>query len=121
MVDISGAWLGTYWQVGVPTRFESTLVQGGMTITGWILDCGVLGEAQVTGAVSGRSIQFTKTYLTVAQGAIAYTGTIAEDEMFMAGVWQIGPASGPWEARRTGDNLTVDQSVLAAKALGQGR
>lgn len=115
MADISGVWLGTYWQEGLPTRFESTLVQGGNTVTGRILDDGRLGEAQVAGEVMGRSVRFTKTYLTVAQGAIAYTGTITEDESFMAGVWYLGSASGPWEARRTGDNLTVAQSIQAAQ------
>ncbi len=30
MADVSGAWLGTYWQQGNPTRFEATLIQGGM-------------------------------------------------------------------------------------------
>ncbi|MGA1355681.1 MAG: hypothetical protein ACO35Q_03260 [Prochlorothrix sp.] len=49
MADLSGSWLGTYWQLGNPTRFEATLVQGGNSLTGNILDDGPLGEAQLTG------------------------------------------------------------------------
>ena len=47
MTDLSGAWLGTYWQQGQPVRFEMTLVQGGNTINGNILDNNYLGEASL--------------------------------------------------------------------------
>lgn len=107
MTDLSGTWLGTYWQEGLPTRFEATFVQSGNTLTGNILDDGFLGEAQVGGEVIGRSIQFTKRYLATLQAPIIiYTGTLSDNEDFMQGQWQIsGFDSGSWEAHRGGADL----------------
>lgn len=118
MTDISGAWLGTYWQRGDPTRFEATLVQGGNTLSGSILDDCNLGEAQVSGEVVGRSIQFVKQYLTSSPTPIRYVGTIAEDDRSMRGTWSIaGRESGEWEAHRTGDNLLAELQERQAKEL----
>ena len=106
MADISGAWLGTYWADGTQTRFEATLVQAGNSLSGRILDDGPLGEAQVNGDVAGRSISFSKQYVTTAPYPIYYTGTISETEDFMSGTWLIeGSGSGRWEAHRNSDNL----------------
>lgn len=66
MADVNGLWLGTYWQEGIPTRFEATLVQGGNTLSGRVLDDNYLGEAQIEGEVVGRTIHFTKRYLTTS-------------------------------------------------------
>lgn len=38
MANISGEWLGTYWQLGMPMRFELTLVQGSSALSGNVLD-----------------------------------------------------------------------------------
>lgn len=109
MADLSGTWLGTYWQSGVPTRFELTLVQGGNTLSGNILDDSPLGEASVIGEVVGRRVDFTKSYLTGSRHSISYTGAISEDEDSMGGKWQIDEyLSGTWEAHRSGDNLVAD-------------
>ncbi|MBD2773690.1 hypothetical protein [Iningainema tapete] len=109
MADVSGTWLGTYWQGDTPTRFEVTLIQSGNTLTGSILDDSYLGEAQLSGEVIGRRISFVKTYLTTSPAPITYVGTLSEDENFMQGQWQIKRSdSGAWEARRSGENLTVD-------------
>lgn len=106
MADLSGTWLGTYWQWGVPTRFEATLVQSGNAFQGNILDDSFLGEAKVSGEIVGRSIRFTKSYLTTSSDPIIYTGTLAESEDFMLGQWRIfGFDSGSWEARRSGEEL----------------
>jgi len=118
MADVSGAWLGTYWQQGQPTRFEATLVQGGDTISGNVLDDNFLGEAAVTGEVVGRAIQFTKRYLTGSSTLIYYVGQVAEDEQFMQGTWQIeGFDSGQWEARRSGENLVVELQSRQTQSL----
>lgn len=118
MADISGTWLGTYWQQGMPTRFEATFVQGGNTISGNVLDDNSLGEASVAGEVTGRSVRFTKRYVTGSPIPINYTGAIAEDEQSMQGTWQIhGYDSGPWEARRSGENLVADLQILQAQDL----
>lgn len=109
MADVSGTWLGTYWQHELPTRFEATLVQGGSPLTGYILDDGRLGEARVIGEVIGFRIQFTKRYLLTSLDPVHYTGTISEDETVMQGTWSIaGFDSGTWEAHRSGENLIAD-------------
>lgn len=109
MADLNGTWLGTYWQEGMPTRFEATLVQGSNALTGNILDDNYLGEATILGEVIGRKVSFTKRYLTGQQTPIYYTGTVSEDEDFIQGTWQIAAiASGPWEARRSDQNLMAD-------------
>ena len=56
MANISGSWLGTYWQQGNQTRFEVTFIQNGNAIYGNILDDGHLGEATIQGEVIGRHI-----------------------------------------------------------------
>ncbi len=126
--NISGTWLGTYWQDGQPTRFEVTFAQGGNALSGSILDDSYLGEAQLSGEVVGRSIQFVKRYLTSSSTPIVYTGTVAEDANAMTGTWQIGQTgrsllgrrqtfSGPWEAHRSNDDLMADLNVRLAQKV----
>ena len=118
MADITGAWLGTYWQKEKPTRFEATMVQSGNKISGSILDDGSLGEAHIAGEVVGRVIQFTKRYVTSSPIAINYTGEIAQDEQSMQGTWQIsGSDSGQWEAHRSGDNLLAQFQMRQTEQL----
>lgn len=118
MADLSGSWLGTYWQEENPTRFEATLLQTGNALTGNILDDNYLGEASISGEVIGRRVSFTKRYLARRQSSIYYTGTISEDEDFIQGQWEIGASAwGPWEARRSGQNLMADLQQRLAKEL----
>lgn len=114
MTDLSGTWLGTYWQNSEPTRFEASLVQGGGTLSGNILDDGALGEAIVAGDVTGRRVSFTKRYLSGVQDVVTYSGTVSEDGNSIQGNWVIEVSqgrrkreklSGNWEARRDGDSL----------------
>ncbi|NJO77880.1 MAG: hypothetical protein HC827_04690 [Cyanobacteria bacterium RM1_2_2] len=108
-MDITGAWLGTYWQNDQQTRFEATFSQGGNVLTGSILDDNYLGEAQISGEVVGRRIQFTKRYLTSSPTPIDYAGTLSEDANSMSGTWKIGRAfSGQWEAHRSNTDLMAD-------------
>lgn len=116
MADISGAWLGSYWQGETQTRFEATFVQAGNALTGRVLDDGPLGEAQLSGDVTGRSISFGKRYVTTAIHMIHYSGTISEDDTFMSGTWTIqGNGSGRWEARRNSDDLMAQLKTRMAK------
>ena len=118
MADLSGTWLGTYWQEGIPTRFEASLIQSGNALSGSILDDNYLGESQIAGQVVGRSIRFLKRYLTTSPEPVHYTGTLSEDEDFIQGEWALGWFdSGPWEARRSGDNLMAE---LSARLRGVG-
>ena len=118
MANLSGTWLGTYWQAGTPTRFEATLIQSGNTLSGRILDDDYLGEAQLTGEVIGRRISFIKRYFTTSLAAINYVGTLSEDENYMQGHWNIAPwDSGPWEARRSGEALIADLQTRLTKQV----
>jgi hypothetical protein len=118
MADLSGTWLGTYWQWEVPTRFEVTLLQSGNTLTGNILDDGNLGEATLAGEVVGRRITFVKRYVSGSHHSVSYTGTVSESEDFMQGQWSIsGVDSGSWEARRSGENLTAELQTRLAKRV----
>ncbi|NJL85950.1 MAG: hypothetical protein HC886_08180 [Leptolyngbyaceae cyanobacterium SM1_1_3] len=126
MANLSGTWLGTYWQGDAPTRFEATLVQGGNSLSGRILDDGPLGEAQVSGEVVGRSVQFSKRYLTRSTAPIQYSGSVSADGNAMQGQWIIqGFDLGPWEAHRSDDELSRDwQNRLEQKtpiAVGVGQ
>ncbi|MBD1850929.1 hypothetical protein [Leptolyngbya sp. FACHB-711] len=121
MNDITGTWLGTYWQDGNPTRFEATFVQGGNTLSGRILDDGMLGEAQVTGDLVGRRIQFTKQYLTSSPQPIQYQGTLSEDGNTMSGKWNIGRRySGSWEAHRNDNDLMASLQARLTKSIPVG-
>jgi hypothetical protein len=116
MADANGMWLGTYWQNGNPTRFEATLIQAGNSLSGRILDDGSLGEAQIDGEIVGRSIRFTKRYLTTVGHTVTYSGMLSEDANSMHGQWKINPLhSGSWEAHRTGEDLMKDLKNLLEK------
>ncbi|MBE9136901.1 hypothetical protein IQ254_06725 [Nodosilinea sp. LEGE 07088] len=118
MADLSGTWLGTYWQQDHPTRFEVTLVQGGNTLSGSILDDGYLGEAQLVGRVAGRQVSFVKRYLTQQLPSIDYVGTVSEDGNHLAGQWNIaGFDAGPWEAYRSEDDLTASWNRVVDRQL----
>ena len=122
MADVNGMWLGTYWQYGVPTRFEMTLVQGKNTISGNILDDSSLGEATVTGEVTGRTITFRKGYVGGSRHSIDYSGTVSTDEQLMQGTWQESIFNqGKWEAHRQDDNLTLDRETMDSRLLEQGQ
>jgi uncharacterized GH25 family protein len=116
MADLSGSWLGTYWQRGQPTRFEGSLVQGGNTLSGRILDDGPLAEAQIAGTVSGRQVSFIKHYLASNNAAINYTGTISEDGNYISGQWSINQFdSGDWEAHRNDNELMKSLTAMLEK------
>ncbi|MDJ0674859.1 MAG: hypothetical protein QNJ36_05695 [Calothrix sp. MO_167.B42] len=118
MADISGTWLGTYWQQGIPTRFEATLIQSGNALTGSILDDSYLGEARLTGEVIGRNVSFLKRYFTTSPDSVKYIGTISADEDYIQGHWTIDMFnSGPWEARRKGENLCMSLQTAQEKLI----
>ncbi len=118
MADVSSTWLGTYWQQGIPTRFEVTLIQSGHTLTGRMLDDSDLGEAQLTGEVVGRRINFIKRYFTTSPDPITYLGTISDKEDYMQGQWSIKLwDSGSWEAQRSGNTLIADLQTRIQKKV----
>ncbi len=117
MANLSGTWLGTYWQKGNPTRFEATLIQGGNTLSGNILDDNYLGEATLSGEVIGRKISFTKRYVAGSQYIINYVGTVSEDENFMEGKWRINRFnSGIWSAHRSNEDIMFELKNVYLKS-----
>ncbi len=118
MSDVNGTWLGTYWQYGNPTRFEIVLLQSGNSLTGSVLDDCYLGEAKLSGEVVGRRISFIKSYFTSSPDAVEYVGTISDSEDYIQGQWTIGSwDSGPWEARRSGESLSLEAKHKAEKKV----
>ncbi|MGB6296853.1 MAG: hypothetical protein WBF90_11790 [Rivularia sp. (in: cyanobacteria)] len=118
MSDVNGTWLGTYWQHGNPTRFEVVLVQSGNSLSGRVLDDSYLGEAKLSGEVVARRISFIKSYFTSSPDAVEYVGTISEDEDYIQGQWNIsGLDFGPWEARRSGESLSLEAKNKAEKKI----
>jgi hypothetical protein len=83
MANLTGTWLGTYWQEDIPTRFEMVIVQGGNVLSGNILDDDSQREATITGEAIGRNVQFSKRYVSISQENILYQGLLSEDENLM--------------------------------------
>lgn len=118
MTDVSGAWVGTYWQMGQPTRFEAAFVQAGSSLSGRVLDDAALGESRVSGQVIGRRITFVKRYMASSPTPIQYEGLISDDSDHMSGQWRIlGFDSGPWEAHRSEDYLAQELRQALEKQL----
>jgi hypothetical protein len=128
VTDLSGTWLGSYWQNGKQVRFEFALIHSGNTISGNILDDGYLGEAHIKGEVISRQIQFSKRYVSVRQADIDYSGTISDDGNSMKGNWSFSDkvlgfhsvAFGPWEAHRNSDNLELEWKNITSRLVGAG-
>jgi hypothetical protein len=128
VTDLSGTWLGSYWQNGEQVRFEFALIHSGNSISGNILDDSYLGEATISGEVIGRNLQFFKRYVSIQQAPIEYKGTISENGDSMQGNWSFTNkilgvhflGSGPWEARRKGDNLSLELKHVASRLAGVG-
>lgn len=118
MINLSGMWLGTYWQQGVPTRFEMTLLQGRNTLSGNILDDGSLGEASLVGEATGRNVRFSKRYLGGLCHTVRYLGIVSDDGNFMQGQWLIQALDrGHWEAHRRDENLSLDRETQSVDRL----
>lgn len=118
MAELTGPWLGSYWQANAPTRFEATFVQANNSLSGRIVDDGPLGEAQVQGQVTGRQVTFTKKYFNHPSYIISYTGTVSEDGDHINGQWRLNTKqSGPWEAHRSDNDLSKELKAVLAKTV----
>ncbi|MGD1853043.1 MAG: hypothetical protein ACFB2W_02225 [Leptolyngbyaceae cyanobacterium] len=116
MADLTGPWLGSYWQANTPTRFEATFVQAQNSLSGRIVDDSSLGEAHIQGTVTGRQITFTKKYFNNPGYTLHYTGTVSEDGDHMSGQWRLDARhSGAWEAHRSNNDLSKELNAILAK------
>jgi hypothetical protein len=124
VTDLSGTWLGSYWQNGEQVRFEFALIHSGNSLSGNILDDCYLGEANVSGVVLGRKVRFSKQYVFMNQFIVRYSGTVSDDGDFIKGDWfctekVLGFHSldlGRWEAHRNIDNLNLEWNVITRLA-----
>ncbi|MEM9804449.1 MAG: hypothetical protein AAF959_04155 [Cyanobacteria bacterium P01_D01_bin.56] len=118
MAELTGPWLGSYWQAKAPTRFEATFVQAQNSLSGRIVDDGPLGEAQVQGDVVGRQVSFTKRYFNNPTYTIRYSGTLSEDGNHISGEWRFDAKhKGPWEAHRNDNDLSKELKAVLAKSV----
>lgn len=116
MAELTGPWLGSYWQAKTPTRFEATFVQANNSLSGRIVDDSSLGEAQIQGQVTGRQVTFTKKYFKNPSYTIQYTGTVSEDGDHINGQWRLDARhSGPWEAHRSDNALSQEFKAVLTK------
>lgn len=116
MAELTGPWLGSYWQASNPTRFEATFVQANNSLSGRIIDDSSLGEAQIQGQVTGRQVTFTKKYFKNPSYTIQYTGTVSEDGDHINGQWRLDARhSGPWEAHRSDNALSQEFKAVLTK------
>jgi hypothetical protein len=124
MANLTGTWLGTYWQDDMPTRFEMVIAQGGNVLSGNILEDDSQREATMTGEAIGRNVQFSKRYISIFQGNILYQGLLSENENLMQGEWTLkmsSPAygemtnSGRWEVIRSENDLANELTQYLAK------
>ncbi|NEQ52917.1 MAG: hypothetical protein F6K11_22720 [Leptolyngbya sp. SIO3F4] len=118
MAELTGPWLGSYWQKNTPTRFEATFVQASNSLSGRIVDDSSLGEAQVEGTVTGRQVTFTKRYFNNPNYTIHYTGTVSEDGNHINGQWrQSAQNTGAWEAHRSDNDLSKELNAILTKSI----
>ncbi|MEA5465587.1 hypothetical protein [Leptothoe sp. PORK10 BA2] len=118
MAELTGPWLGSYWDREAPIRFEATFVQAQNSLIGRIMDDSPLGEAQIQGQVTGRQVTFTKKYFNNPTYTIQYQGTVSEDGDHIHGQWRIDNRhNGAWEAHRSDNDLSKELNALLAKSL----
>src|ERR1051326_5255726 len=97
--SIDGGWLGTYYYGGddsyrEPVRFEATFCSRcNGKLSGIILDDHRLGEADVSGELMSRAVQFNKIYRSLPEyiesGPVEYTGVLSEDSQSFRGHWSL--------------------------------
>lgn len=118
MAELTGPWLGSYWQNSAPTRFEATFVQARNSLSGRIIDDSPLGEAQVQGQVTGHNVSFSKKYFNNPGYTIRYTGIVSEDGNHISGQWRLSAKlTGPWEAHRNDNDLSKEFQAILAKSV----
>jgi hypothetical protein len=115
VTDLSGTWLGSYWQNGKQVRFEFALIHSGNTISGNILD-----DCHCQTDTIFQAICFCTAT------PIDYTGTLSDDGDSMQGDWSFSDkvlgfspvAFGPWEAHRNSDNLELEWKNITSRLAG---
>ena len=118
MSNLTGHWLGVYWQHGQPTEFDMEVTDLGGVISGVIQDQGPLGlRATFSGDHSDCAIRFEKKYLYL-RCYIDYQGNVSSNGLAMSGQWSIRSDSGVgwsdrglWQAEKTGRSIGLEDTT----------
>ena len=98
-MEVTGFWTGEYAYDngrGLVVEFHAELEQAGAILSGNTTENNTFGDqggniliAELFGKVSGKRIDFTKSYTNGPPGQekILYQGTISEDGSFISGSW----------------------------------
>lgn len=109
--DMTGLWHGTFaypaYQ-GPTTPFVARIHESGGQLSGTIMEPNTIGwsseelEAVLTGARTGHSVDFTKTYdgSSDAAHSIDYVGRLSDDGSLVTGVWSLEEMDGTFEMHR---------------------
>ncbi|MFO0897041.1 MAG: alpha/beta hydrolase [Pirellulales bacterium] len=110
-VDVTGAWRVEVEVGGQSGSPVFTLEQEGEKVTGKYQ--GLLGEAELSGEVSGRKVELA---FTTDAGKVVYTGTI--DEGVIQGEAKYGDLTGSWTAKKEHDNAKTKSPSGRYSATG---
>ena len=116
---VAGKWSGLYvygpqFQGAAPVRFEAVFEAPAPdgAFRGRVTDAGGIGEASVTGGVTGMTLRFVKVYERTryrTRKPIHYEGTLSADGLYLSGRWHITArllglfpfqTEGVWRAQR---------------------
>ena len=109
-LDLTGKWDGAYKyprSYGPTTPFLAEISESAGSFDGTIIEPNLSNagsvEARVVGYRSGRSVDFTKTYVNPDQGyenPIDYVGQLSVDGLTITGVWSMLDWNGQFEMTR---------------------
>jgi hypothetical protein len=113
-IDLTGAWHGQYSRpnaVNAPVAFEASLICTEEFLGGTITERAAVGRlkgrvlcASVSGARTGRSVSFVKTYEPGCEPytSVDYEGVVSGDGLEISGDWKIGRYCGRFLMIRAG-------------------
>ena len=86
--NLSGSWLGTYWQLSRPTAFEMQLLEADGQLFGRIRDLSkLLPEATLSGQHGFGNVSFQKRYIKIFGHVVHYRGAVSADANLIEGEW----------------------------------
>jgi hypothetical protein len=98
-IDITGPWAVEVEVDGQSGKPMFTFKQEGEKLTGKYK--GLFGEAEVTGKVKDKEIEFS--FEVQGAGKVIYTGTIEDKDSMKGKVNYVDQASGTWKGKRAPD------------------
>ncbi len=109
-LDLTGKWDGVFkypQSYGPTTPFVAEISEQSGTFAGSIIEPDLYkanaAEAHLVGLRSGRSVDFTKTYVRRENGyenPVDYVGQLSEDGLTITGIWSLLEWNGEFEMTR---------------------